>query len=402
MNAASFFSGVGGLDLGLERAGMRVVSQCEADPWRRRVLAARFPGVPITDDVRANDVRLAGKRVSGQVVEGQVENVDSRQAGNRQGARAYKDPGGHDLVVGGVPCQDWSVAGKRAGIRGARSGLFFDWCDRIADELDRGGARWILFENVPGLLSAADGRDFGIVLATLADLGYGLAWRVLDARFFGVPQRRRRVFIVGHLGSDGGPAVRALGAGGEGDLAAGECSWQGAAAGAGGGAAGDGRVSAAVTSKWRKGTGGPAGDECQNLMAFRPTGGSLGVEAGPLSPALKVGSGVGIPSPPAVLSVAQNQRAAARRELHRDIGLAKLAGGKPGEGYPAMRAGSTVRRLTPVECERLMSWPDGWTAIDGPDTPDGRRYAACGDGVVSNVSEWIARRILVVDGMVAA
>lgn len=387
MNAASFFSGVGGLDLGLERAGMRVVSQCEADPWRRRVLAARFPGVPITDDVRANDVRLAGKRVSGQVVEGQVENVDSRQAGNRQGARAYKDPGGHDLVVGGVPCQDWSVAGKRAGIRGARSGLFFDWCDRIADELARGGARWVLFENVPGLLSAADGADFGVVLATLADLGYGLAWRVLDARFFGVPQRRRRVFIVGHLGSDGGPAVRALGAGGGGDLAAGECSWQAAARGARGGA----QVAGPLTRRHGKGINTSLDDGAIVTQALTTRFGNGGAD---------------LPDAEAnwltAVSVAQNQRAAARRELHRDIGLAKLAGGKPGEGYPAMRAGSTVRRLTPVECERLMSWPDGWTAIDGPDTPDGRRYAACGDGVVSNVSEWIARRILVVDGMVAA
>lgn len=154
-------------------------------------------------------------------------------------------------------------------------------------------------------------------------------------------------------------------------------------------------MSAAVTSKWRKGTGGPAGDECQNLVAFRPTGGSLGVEAGPLSPALKVGSGVGIPSPPAVLSVAQNQRGELRES---DIALQlTTGGGKPGEGYPAVRESSMVRRLTPVECERLMSWPDGWTAIDGDATPDGRRYAACGDGVVSNVAEWIGRRIAAVD-----
>ena len=67
------------------------------------------------------------------------------------------------------------------------------------------------------------------------------------------------------------------------------------------------------------------------------------------------------------------------------------------DNHGAYVGGSTVRRLTPVECERLMSWPDGWTAIDGPDTPDGRRYAACGDGVVSNVTEWIARRILAAD-----
>lgn len=320
MNVASFFSGVGGLDLGLERAGMRVVSQCEADPWRRRVLAERFPGVPITDDVR-------------EVVADGRERIERDDRPRADAGRDQRPP--CDLVVGGVPCQDWSVAGKRAGIRGARSGLFFDWTDRIADELARGGARWVLFENVPGLLSASNGRDFGIVLATLAGLGYGLCWRVLDARFFGVPQRRRRVFIVGHLGTDGGPAVRALGQGGEGDLAAGECSWQAAARRARASVEGDGRVTALGQE-----TAGTLGKQVTESGGVRTT----------------------------------------------DL-----------DNHGAYVGGSTVRRLTPVECERLMSWPDDWTAIDGPGTPDGRRYAACGDGVVSNVTEWIARRILAVD-----
>ncbi len=315
MNVASFFSGVGGLDLGLERAGMRVVSQCEADPWRRRVLAARFPGVPITDDVRLRCLQPDAEPDA---------EPDTRQ-----------DSESPDLVVGGVPCQDWSVAGKRAGIRGARSGLFFDWTDRIADELARGGARWVLFENVPGLLSASNGADFGIVLATLAGLGYGLCWRILDARYVGVPQRRRRVFIFGHLGTDGGPAVRALGQGGEGDLAAGECSWQAAARRARASVEGDGRVTALGQE-----TAGTLGKQVTESGGVRTT----------------------------------------------DL-----------DNHGAYVGGSTVRRLTPVECERLMSWPDGWTAIDGPDTPDGRRYAACGDGVVSNVTEWIARRILAAD-----
>lgn len=97
----------------------------------------------------------------------------------------------------------------------------------------------------------------------------------------------------------------------------------------------------------------------------------------------------------AARSFAQNQRGELREsEIAPQL---TAGGGKPGEGYPAMRAGSTVRRLTPVETERLMSWPDGWTAVDGDRTPDSRRYAACGDGVVSNVSEWIGRRIVAVD-----
>ena len=335
MNVASYFSGVGGLDLGLERAGLRVVSQCEADPWRRRVLAWHWPDVPCSADVR--DVRGAVREERARSAVGDRGTVEGAERSDGEGRLGAA--GGVDLVCGGVPCQDWSVAGKRAGIQGARSGLFFDWCDRIADFPVR--PRWLLFENVPGLLSAANGRDFAVVLRTLADLGYGLAWRVLDARYFGVPQRRRRVFVVGHSGGEPGPAVRALAAGDARDLEAGECSWQGAPAGTGSGAQGGGRVSAAVTS------------------------------------------------------FAQNQRGELREsEIAPQL---TAGGGKPGEGYPAMRAGSTVRRLTPVETERLMSWPDGWTAVDGDRTPDSRRYAACGDGVVSNVSEWIGRRIVAVD-----
>lgn len=94
-------------------------------------------------------------------------------------------------------------------------------------------------------------------------------------------------------------------------------------------------------------------------------------------------------------SFAENQRG----EIREMSTVARLAtgGGKPGQGYPAARVGSTVRRLTPTECERLMGWPDGWTLLDDTDDPnprpDGRRYAACGDGVVAPVAEWIGRRL---------
>jgi DNA-cytosine methyltransferase len=96
----------------------------------------------------------------------------------------------------GFPCQDLSVAGKRGGLSASRSGLFFD-AARIIGEVK---PDWFICENVPGLLSSNQGKDFGIVIQTLSDLGYGLAWRILDSQYFGVAQRRRRVFIVGCLG----------------------------------------------------------------------------------------------------------------------------------------------------------------------------------------------------------
>jgi DNA (cytosine-5)-methyltransferase 1 len=171
MKFVSLFAGVGGFDLGLERSGHTCVGQVEIDKHARSVLELQFPNVPKHDDVTtaidwADQIGLTG-------------NID--------------------LVCGGFPCQDLSVAGKRAGLAGARSGLFYDAL-RFATHTK---AKTILLENVPGLLSSNQGRDFGAVLIALADSGYSnLEWRVLDSQFFGVPQRRRRIFIVASVGTE--------------------------------------------------------------------------------------------------------------------------------------------------------------------------------------------------------
>jgi DNA (cytosine-5)-methyltransferase 1 len=102
------------------------------------------------------------------------------------------------IITGGFPCQDLSVAGKRAGLVGERSGLFWE----IARLVEETQTEYFIIENVPGLLSSNNGKDFGVVIGTMADLGYSLSWRVLDAQHFGVPQRRKRVFIVGRRGAD--------------------------------------------------------------------------------------------------------------------------------------------------------------------------------------------------------
>jgi DNA (cytosine-5)-methyltransferase 1 len=170
MKFVSLFAGVGGFDLGLERSGHTCVGQVEIDKHARSVLELQFPNVPKHDDVTtaidwADQIGLTG-------------NID--------------------LVCGGFPCQDLSVAGKRAGLAGARSGLFYDAL-RFATHTK---AETILLENVPGLLSSNQGRDFGAVLTALADSGYSnIEWRLLDSQFFGVPQRRRRIFIVASVGT---------------------------------------------------------------------------------------------------------------------------------------------------------------------------------------------------------
>lgn len=165
MKHASFFSGVGGLDLGFERAGIETVSVSEIDPYANAVLAERFPGAPnlgsITE-VEANDIPEA------------------------------------DIWSGGFPCQDLSVAGKRAGFAGKRSSLAFTFLDLV----EQRRPRWLVLENVPGLFSSNKGADFGRLLYEMEQLGYGVSWRTLDARYFGVAQRRRRVFLVASLESD--------------------------------------------------------------------------------------------------------------------------------------------------------------------------------------------------------
>jgi DNA (cytosine-5)-methyltransferase 1 len=110
-----------------------------------------------------------------------------------------------DLLVGGTPCQSFSVAGLRKGLDDARGSLALEYLRLV----DRTQPRWIVWENVPGVLSSNKGRDFGSFLGALVELGYGFAYRVLDAQYFGVAQRRRRVFVVGYLG-DWRPAASVL------------------------------------------------------------------------------------------------------------------------------------------------------------------------------------------------
>ncbi|MBO4211948.1 MAG: DNA (cytosine-5-)-methyltransferase [Oscillospiraceae bacterium] len=172
MKAASFFSGIGGIDLGLEKAGVEVAFQCEILKFGRQVLNRHWRNVPFQEDI----TKITGKDVP------EVE-----------------------IFAGGFPCQDLSLAnqGKRKGLEGARSGLFFKYAELIQEKRPR----WVFIENVPGLLNSAKGGDFHVVLTTLDELGYGVAWRVLDAKFFGTPQRRRRTYIVASLGTIGAAEV---------------------------------------------------------------------------------------------------------------------------------------------------------------------------------------------------
>ncbi|MDO4434369.1 MAG: DNA (cytosine-5-)-methyltransferase [Alysiella sp.] len=157
----SLFAGIGGFDIGFERAGFITKWQVEIHDICRAVLADRFPHASQHTDVRTCLPKLTPV----------------------------------DVIVGGFPCQDVSTMGKRAGLSGPRTGLFFD-AMHIVQTLK---PRWLVLENVVGLISSNHGRDLQTVIETLAQCGYVGFWRVLDARYFGIPQKRRRIFLVaGH------------------------------------------------------------------------------------------------------------------------------------------------------------------------------------------------------------
>lgn len=432
LTVGSLFAGIGGFDLGFERAGFRVLWQVEREPFCQKVLARRFSDVPVYDDVRT------------------------------VGAHNLTPV---DVIVGGFPCQDVSVAGRREGLEGERSGLFYE-AARIISELK---PTVVVIENVPGLLSSHGGRDFHAVLSSLAERGFRRAYRILDSRYFGVAQRRRRVFIVLRAGTSGERPREVL--------LESESRARRAQAGA------EARTDAAATLRGRsarRGVNEPGrgGEDDSNLVAIGVHANQRGelrtssvagclsaAKSGKQLEAVMVGGGSyptvtsdasptltgrrGDQSSVIMASSGERERAltASMHKRHdedtdtliahtltasaghhghssprgdgRDNLVAEVANTllAPNGGQRTDDLNQTftptqygVRRLTPLECERVQGFPDGWTCLCGeghkgsrhctcPDTP---RYKATGNAVTVPVAEWIARRILDAETAVSA
>lgn len=167
MDYLSLFSGIEAASVAWSPLGWLPLAFAEVDAFPSAVLKARFPSVPNLGDV--TKVNWRG---------------------------FVRDFGRPDVLVGGSPCQSFSIAGKREGLQG-ESGLMFEYIRAVRETRPQ----WFLWENVPGALSSEGGEAFRQLLSEMDKLGYGLAWRILDAQFFGVAQRRRRLFLVGHLGA---------------------------------------------------------------------------------------------------------------------------------------------------------------------------------------------------------
>ena len=482
----SLFAGVGGLDMGFEAAGFRCAWQVEIDSAARGVLAHHWPGAP-----RFEDVRAVGASNLTPV----------------------------NVVVGGFPCQDLSVAGNRKGLAGSRSGLFYEMT-RVIDELK---PHYVVWENVPGLLTSDGGRDFARVLVELGRVGYRGGWRILDLQFFGTAQRRRRVFGVfsrGHLGAECASEVLALKQGVFGDSPKGQEAGEGVAFSLTA-SVGRNRTGSRIGNAWKTNyavgaltatDGGPSPERAAAgqyvVAALAACGvGTCGADdnqaqAGHLldfggnqssgercvaaSLYAKGGTGrIDFETETFIVNAAEScavkdhaRRSGIARCLDRTGGFAAnqggtvvvgqcqgsnvgplgtlragngaITGGVPfvtacrnspnngswetgdridalttgtdrtahvvthtltgngfdasedgtGRGTPLVPAAASVRRLTPLECERLMGWPDNWTRYsvnakgETVEQADGARYRQCGNGVGRPHSEWIARRLM--------
>ena len=470
MKVLSLFSGVGGFDLGLERAGMETVFQCEWDKHATRILERHWPDVPRWGDVST-----------------------------LTGAHVLQHAPIVDVVAWGSPCQDLSVAGKRAGLGGERSGLFHEGVRIIKEmrEITNGKyPRISIWENVAGALSSSDGADFGQVLYEMDEAGACFSeWRLLDAQYFGVPQRRRRVFLVSVF--DSATAARCpdpllpLREGVQWNPATSTTQRQDTPSeiarclrvGSGVGERGDGsdnlivgelasgsEVAGTLESVLIREREGKAGggkgplygvEKSHSLIASNdqklfvdPIGFShtQGLSAQPSDvawPTLrKEGSGHAVAFQPGTMirmsggvwnEIAPTLRAEAKRgdnEPHvaiqydgynqkindTDVSVTLRIGRDSSDFVaqpvvaPSLTASNdpsrspqsaeitqqvtavheatmAVRRLTPVECERLMGWPDGWT--DGQ--ADTHRYKQCGNGVASPVAQWIGQQLMELD-----
>ncbi len=358
MKFISLFTGIGGFDLGFERAGMQCVAQVEFDKRAREVLSKHWPDVALHEDVRN-----VGKHNLPTV----------------------------DLVCGGFPCQDLSVAGKRKGLDGERSGLWFEF-HRIIGELKPG---WVVIENVPGLLTSNRGQDFAVILDGLVKCGYRIAWRVLDAQYFGLAQRRKRVFIVASLGNGRAAEVLFERESGNGNTPPRRATPEAAATTVIKGAA-----------IGRKPENGPQyGEILTDNSCYTLT--TNEVHAVATQTFTEAGFERWVES-----SVTSTLSAHSAKEAHDLIALTRwdqqgrsiyspygvsptlTSGGQHPAGGQMINVmidtPLTVRRLTPRECERLQGFPDDWTAGQ----PDSARYKQCGNAVAVPVLEWIGKRIV--------
>ena len=400
MNFRSFCSGIGAPEQAWKPLGWRCLSTSEIDPQASAVLAHHNPEAQNLGDLTTC-----------------LERMDDQYA---------------DVFVAGTPCQSFSVAGLRAGMDDPRGNLALVFLGLV----DRRRPEWVVWENVPGVLSSGGGRDFGSFLGGLAELGYGFAYRVLDAQYVrveshprAVPQRRRRVFVVARLGDWRGPASvllereslcghpppgREAGEGTAGTLESRSCG--GGFPGTDGACAG--HVVATLDAQYGRlqGQSGQDANHGHSHLVFDPVNITSKANRTRVEP--------GLPCPTmhaSSMAVAFNWQTGgskarlSARDSHTDaLGANQvpavafdtfnhtvsdtnitLQRGGTLDHIGATLSHGGVRRLTPRECDRLQGFPDDYTLVQykGKPMADGPRYRMLGNSMAVNVMSWIGQRL---------
>lgn len=306
--------------------GWKPIAFSEIEKFPSDVLQAHFPNVPNLGDITKID---------------------------------WSGYGSVDLIVGGSPCQSFSVAGKREGLAG-ESGLMFEYIRAVRCLMPR----YFIWENVPGAFSSEKGEAYRQLLTEMDECGYGMAWRVLDAQFFGIPQRRRRVFLVGCVGNPKRAAEILFESEGL-------------------------RWDFATSREQRENLTSNAGSSAEICYAIQ----------GDIARGAHMGqNGRGWSDDGSSYTLNTIDQHAVVASNGRDYTGALCARDYKGVGNEFVNEGKVVaqdyavRRLTPLECERLQGFPDGWTDIY-EETPDTPRYKALGNSMAVPVMRWIGKRI---------
>jgi len=379
MKYGSVCSGIEAASVAWESLGWEAQWYSEIEQFPSAVLAHRFPTVPNLGDMT--------KIHETQIFENATIN----------------------LLVGGTPCQSFSVAGLRKGLADPRGNLMLTFLSLA----ERKKPRWIVWENVPGVLSSNGGRDFATFLTALGQLGYGYAYRVLDAQYFGVAQRRRRVFVVGYLGDWRPPAAVLF----EQDCLSGHSKKS--------------REKRQATSSDAQGGFGSRSQSTGVNPDLMATLCAKDNEKWGCNQWVNEGKAIVEPKPSwwngeqtAATLTKQNANGAQRMPDKDNFGavlqpnisptITQCKGSRGGSSMEALDEVSAIyaqqptmaiRRLTPRECERLQGFPDDWTKIpyrnkSEDQCPDGNRYKACGNSMAVPVMRWIGERIEMVEQLI--
>ena len=384
MNYLSVCSGIEAATVAWHPLGFNPVAFSEIEAFPSQVLKHHYPEVPNMGDMTKFKEWQIGSNV--------------------------------DVLVGGTPCQSFSVAGLRKGLDDPRGNLMLTYLALAKQHRPR----WLVWENVPGVLSSADGRDFGSFLGGLAICGYGFAYRVLDAQYFGLAQRRKRVFVVGYLGDwrpaaavlfereslQGNPAPSRK----KGERIA-PCVTNGPPFSRTGNERVEAeamvvadcgvQLSGPLSARDYKdaGTDGMNKTSAKLIPVIHETVGALCADSHPGSySGQDAYTGRLISSPVFSLqgsgSTSQNANGNGWNE-EVSFTLNRI-------DVHSVTQSTAVRRLTPVECERLQGFPDHYTDIKpkGKQTPDGPRYKALGNSMAVPVMRWIGERIQKVEDLI--